>query len=100
MANPSAFRLSLAGIMAAAILSSTAHAAPVEHKQTPGAMIASAAVVPPGSSLYFLSGATGSPIDPKDMESPDAFGDTEAQALSIFTTMKAQLAAQIGRAHI
>lgn len=92
MANPSAFRLSLVGIVAAASLSSTAHAAPVEHKQAPGAMIASAAVVPPGSTLYFLSGATGAPIDPKDTESPGAFGDTEAQAMSIFTRMKAQLA--------
>jgi|UPI0003F5E3F2 2-iminobutanoate/2-iminopropanoate deaminase len=92
MANPSAFRLSLVGIIAAASLSSTAHAAPVEHKQAPGAMIASAAVVPPGSTLYFLSGATGAPIDPKDTESPGAFGDTEAQAMSIFTRMKAQLA--------
>jgi enamine deaminase RidA (YjgF/YER057c/UK114 family) len=70
----------------------SAQAATVEHKQTPGAMIASAAIIPPGSTLYYLSGATAAPIDPKDMESPDAFGDTEAQTLSIFTKMKAQLA--------
>lgn len=70
----------------------TAQAATVEHKQAPGAMIASAAIIPPGSTLYYLSGATGAPIDPKDVESPDAFGDTEAQTLSIFTRMKAQLA--------
>jgi enamine deaminase RidA (YjgF/YER057c/UK114 family) len=70
----------------------SASAATVEHKQAPGAMIASAAIIPPGSTLYYLSGATGAPIDPKDVESPDAFGDTEAQSLSIFTKMKAQLA--------
>lgn len=71
---------------------SSAHAATVEHKQAPGAMIASAAIVPPGSTLYFLSGATAAPIDPKDMDSANAFGDTEVQAMSIFTKMKAQLA--------
>ncbi|WP_066604697.1 RidA family protein [Sphingobium cupriresistens] len=76
----------------AAMAVPSAHAATVEHKQAPGAMIASAAIIPPGSTLYYLSGATGAPIDPKDMESPDAFGDTEAQTLSIFTRMKAQLA--------
>ncbi|NML09712.1 endonuclease [Sphingobium sp. AR-3-1] len=76
----------------AAMAVPSAQAATVEHKQAPGAMIASAAIIPPGSTLYYLSGATGAPIDPKDVESPDAFGDTEAQTLSIFTKMKAQLA--------
>ena len=81
-----------AALILAATAMGSAQAATVEHKQAPGAMIASAAIIPPGSTLYYLSGATGSPIDPKDMESPDAFGDTEAQTLSIFTKMKAQLA--------
>ncbi|BBF67838.1 RidA family protein [Sphingomonas bisphenolicum] len=79
-------------LAAMAATSTSAQAATVEHKQAPGAMIASAAIIPPGSTLYYLSGATGAPIDPKDVESPDAFGDTEAQTLSIFTRMKAQLA--------
>lgn len=82
----------LTALMLAAMAAPSAHAATVEHKQAPGAMIASAAIIPPGSTLYYLSGATGAPIDPKDVESPDAFGDTEAQTLSIFTKMKAQLA--------
>lgn len=81
-----------AALILAATAMGSAQAATVEHKQAPGAMIASAAIIPPGSTLYYLSGATGSPIDPKDMESLDAFGDTEAQTLSIFTKMKAQLA--------
>ncbi|KKW91461.1 endonuclease [Sphingobium chungbukense] len=94
MTTLSVLRFSHFGIAMAALTSFplAAHAATVEHKQAPGAMIASAAVVPPGSSIYFLSGATGAPIDPKDVESPGAFGDTEAQAMSIFTKMKAQLA--------
>ncbi len=79
-------------ILAALAATGSAHAATVEHKQAPGAMIASAAIIPPGSTIYYLSGATAAPIDPKDMESPDAFGDTEVQAMSIFTKMKGQLA--------
>ena len=75
-----------------AALASTAHAAGIERKAAPNAVIASSAVVPPGTRLIFLSGATGSPIDPKDTDSPGAFGDTKAQTLSIFTKMKAQLA--------
>ncbi|SEI71148.1 Enamine deaminase RidA, house cleaning of reactive enamine intermediates, YjgF/YER057c/UK114 family [Sphingobium sp. AP50] len=69
----------------------SASAATVEHKQTPGAMIASAAIIPPGSTFYYLSGATAAPINPADTDSADAYGDTEAQAMSIFTKMKAQL---------
>lgn len=83
--------LSLA-LAAMALTATSAHAATVEHKQAPGAMIASSATVPPGSTLYFLSGSTASPIDPADTSSPGAYGDTQAQTLSILTKMKAQLA--------
>ena len=80
-------------ILAVAALATTGHAAGVERKSSsPTAVIASSAMVPGGSKLYFLSGGTGSPIDPKDMESPNAFGNTEVQTLSILTKMKAQLA--------
>ncbi|MDI1296352.1 MAG: RidA family protein [bacterium] len=86
-------KATLALLLAATALTTTpAQAATVDHKQAPGAMIASAAIIPPGSTLYYLSGATAAPIDPKDMDSPGAFGDTQAQTLSIFTKMKAQLA--------
>lgn len=73
-------------------LGTTAQAQGVERKQGPGAMIASSAAVPGAAKVYYLSGSTGSPIDPKDTESANAFGDTKAQAISIFTKMKAQLA--------
>jgi 2-iminobutanoate/2-iminopropanoate deaminase len=80
-------------ILVAAALATAGHAAGVERKSaSPTAVIASSAMVPGGSKLYFLSGSTGSPIDPKDLESPNAFGNTEAQTLSILTKMKAQLA--------
>ncbi len=84
------FRLLLT---AALLVPGMAMAQGVERKQaSPTAMIASSAMVPDGSRLYFLSGSTGSPVNPADTESADAFGDTEAQTLSILTKMKAQLA--------
>lgn len=87
-------KFSIAMALAAlAVGTAPAHAAGVEHNAAPGAMIASSAVVPPGSTLYFLSGSVGSPVDPADTTSPDAYGDTEAQTFSIFTKMKAQLEA-------
>jgi len=83
--------------IATALLLSTscvygAHAAGIERKTAPNGMIASSVTVPSGSTLIFLSGSTGSPIDPKDTTSPGAFGNTEVQTMSIFTKMKAQLA--------
>lgn len=85
-------KAAITAFLLAAMATGSASAATVEHKQAPGAMIASAAIVPPGSTFYYLSGATAAPINPADTDSADAYGDTEAQALSIFTKMKAQLA--------
>ncbi len=77
----------------AALGTAPAMAQGVERQQaSPTAVIASSAAVPATAKLYFLSGSTGSPIDPKDMDSPAAFGDTRAQTMSILTKMKAQLA--------
>ncbi|MCP1468408.1 enamine deaminase RidA (YjgF/YER057c/UK114 family) [Sphingobium sp. OAS761] len=66
--------------------------AQVTRKQSDASPIAGSATVPPGATLYFLSGSTGSPIDPKVTDTPDAYGDTEAQTMSVLTKMKAQLA--------
>jgi enamine deaminase RidA (YjgF/YER057c/UK114 family) len=44
-----------------------------------------------GDTLY-LSGALASPIDPK--ATPPVFGDTETQAMSVFTTIQGRLKAQ------
>lgn len=76
----------------AALGMATTAQAQVTRKQSDASPIASSATVAPGATLYFLSGATGSPIDPKVTDTPDAFGDTEAQTMSILTKMKAQLA--------
>ncbi|WP_183956092.1 RidA family protein [Sphingobium fontiphilum] len=70
----------------------TAAQAQVTRKQSDASPIASSATVAAGATLYFLSGATGAPIDPKVTDTPDAYGDTEAQTMSILTKMKAQLA--------
>jgi enamine deaminase RidA (YjgF/YER057c/UK114 family) len=83
----------IAGFLMTAALTTGAHAGGIERKQaSPTAVIASSAAVPVGSKLFFISGTTRSPIDPKDTDSPGAFGDTKAQTLSILTKMKAQLA--------
>ncbi len=85
----------MAMALACTALSATvAHAAGIERtKGSPTSPIASTAKVPAGSTLFFLSGSTASPINPADLESPDAFGDTATQTKSILTKMKAQLEA-------
>jgi len=86
-------KAALAWALALAALGTTTTAqAQVSRKQSDASPIASSATVAPGATLYFLSGATGSPIDPKVTDTPDAYGDTEAQTMSILTKMKAQLA--------
>ncbi|WP_221792975.1 Rid family hydrolase [Aquisediminimonas sediminicola] len=76
-----------------AVSANAAYAAGIERtKGSPTSPIASTATVPAGSNLYFLSGSTASAINPADTESPNAFGDTGAQTLSILNKMKAQLA--------
>lgn len=76
-------------LAAMTVLGATGHAAGVERKQSsPTAMIASSAMVPPGSKIYYLSGSTASPVDPAKT---DTLGDTRTQTLSILTKMKAQL---------
>lgn len=57
---------------------------------SPTAIISSTATVPPGTTLYFISGTTPSPADPAK---PDELGDTRAQTLSILNKMKTQLEA-------
>lgn len=84
-----AFALAVATL---ALIAAPAQAQSVTRKQAPTSPIASSATVPPGATFYFLSGAVAAPIDPKVTDTPDAFGDTEAQTMSILTKMKAQLA--------
>jgi len=57
---------------------------------SPTAVIAGTASVPPGSRVVFLSGTTPAPLDPAN---PDNLGDTRQQTLSVLTRIKTQLEA-------
>jgi 2-iminobutanoate/2-iminopropanoate deaminase len=85
-------RFAATATLLAAAFCASAHAAEITRKSAPKAMIASSVTVPAGTTLTFISGTTGAPLDPKDTTSPGAYGNTEAQSFSIFTKMKAQLA--------
>ncbi|OYW44782.1 MAG: hypothetical protein B7Z08_08135 [Sphingomonadales bacterium 32-68-7] len=76
-----------------ALLLAAAVAAPASAQVTrtvgsPTSVISSTATVPPGATLYFISGTTPSPPDPAK---PDDLGDTRAQTLSVLTKIKTQL---------
>jgi len=54
--------------------------------------IARAVEVPAGKTIYFHSGITPAPLDPKAAEgSPEYWGDTRTQALSAFGRIKESL---------
>lgn len=57
-------------------------------KANPTAIISSTATVPPGTTLYFISGTTPSPKDPAK---PEDLGNTREQTLSVLTKIKTQL---------
>lgn len=60
----------------------------IERTGQPQGVIASTAMLPPGSKILYISGTTPSPIDPAK---PDELGDTATQTQSILSKMKAQL---------
>lgn len=63
--------------------------APVVRHATPDFPIASAVEVPPGYTLVFHSGMTPSPAKPDAPQgSPEYWGDTKTQALSVLTKIK------------
>lgn len=54
--------------------------------------IARAVEVPAGKTIFFHSGITPTPLDPKAAEgSPEYWGDTRTQALSVFGRIKQSL---------
>jgi enamine deaminase RidA (YjgF/YER057c/UK114 family) len=97
----SAKHLITAGL--AALLSTTLAAAPASAQVTriktnPNAVILDGVRVAAGTELYFLSGQLAAPLDPaKPMGpamTPDDFGDTKTQTISVLNKIKAQLASQ------
>ena len=62
---------------------------------TPNAPILAGVVVPGGTSLFYLSGQVPAAIDAsKPADSIDAYGDTKAQAVSVFKKIEALLTEQ------
>ena len=53
------------------------------------APIASATVVPPGYTTYYISGALPTPVTPAANGQPPVYGDTAAQTRSVLDNLKA-----------
>lgn len=69
--------------------SATAQAQVTRTKSNPNSVISTTATVPPGSTLYFISGTTPAPLDPAN---PEEMGDTRTQTISVLERIKAHLA--------
>lgn len=87
----------LASIAATAVLAlMAAHSAQaadiVRHSNNGNFPIARAVEVPAGKTIYFHSGMTPAPLDPKAKPgTPEYWGDTKAQTLSVFGRIKESL---------
>lgn len=77
-----------------ALMSSAGAAEVVRHPLAGGSKfpIARAVQVPAGTTIYFHSGITPAPLDPKAAEgSPEYWGDTRTQTMSVFGRIKESL---------
>jgi enamine deaminase RidA (YjgF/YER057c/UK114 family) len=95
MIRVSRFRFLVAVASCAAILAlaGSTHAADVvHHSNGTNFPIARAVEVPAGKTIYFHSGMTPAPADPKATPgSPEYWGDTKTQTLSVFARIKESL---------
>ena len=71
----------------------------VRHANTPPGLILQGVTVPAGAKRLYLSGQLAAPIDPASKTPPAQmttadFGDTKTQTISVFSKIKAILAAQ------
>lgn len=71
----------------------------VRHANTPPGLILQGVTVSAGVEMLYLSGQLAAPIDPTKKVAPAAmkiadYGDTKTQTISVFTKIKAILAAQ------
>ncbi len=71
----------------------------VRHANTPPGLILQGVTVPAGAKMLYLSGQLAAPIDPASKTPPAQltiadFGDTRTQTISVFTKIKAILAAR------
>ena len=95
MIRVSRFRFLVAVASCAAILAlaGSTHAADVvHHSNGTNFPIARAVEVPAGKTIYFHSGMTPAPADPKATPgTPEYWGDTKTQTLSVFARIKESL---------
>ena len=84
-------RAACAAILATAVTG--AHAADItRHSNGTNFPIARAVEVPAGKTIYFHSGMTPAPLDPKAKPgTPEYWGDTKTQTLSVFGRIKESL---------
>jgi enamine deaminase RidA (YjgF/YER057c/UK114 family) len=88
------FLLSIAAILVLTFAAASASRAAeiVRHSNGPSFPIARAVEVPAGKTIYFHSGMTPQPLDPKAKPgTPEYWGDTKAQTLSVFNRIKDSL---------
>jgi len=87
-------RAAVGAVIALTAASSTQAADIVRHSLGPNNNfpIARAVEVPAGKTIFFHSGTTPAPLDPKATPgSPEYWGDTKTQALSVFARLKESL---------
>jgi enamine deaminase RidA (YjgF/YER057c/UK114 family) len=87
-------RAAVGGVLALSVAGSTPAADIVRHPLMPANNfpIARAVQVPAGKTIWFHSGTTPAPLDPKATPgSPEYWGDTKTQALSVFARLKDSL---------
>lgn len=90
-------QLAATAALALAVGASASASAEVRRHKLPGSdfPIAQAVEVLPGTTLVYHSGTTPRPANPDAEEySPDYWGDTEAQTLSVFARLEESLAAK------
>ena len=84
--------------LAALVLPLQAQAQVTKIKSNPQALILDAAEVKAGTDMIFVSGQLASPLDPakpmSELKSPDDFGDTKTQTISVLGKIKAVLEKQ------
>jgi enamine deaminase RidA (YjgF/YER057c/UK114 family) len=83
----------LASAVAFAGLASTAQAQEINRTvANPNALFASVVAVPPGYTLYFVSGALPTPVAPAANGQPANWGDSSQQTQSVLNNLKASMA--------
>jgi enamine deaminase RidA (YjgF/YER057c/UK114 family) len=87
------FPMSAAASVLAMMAGQAAHGAEiVRHANNSNFPIARAVEVPAGKTIYFHSGMTPAPLDPKAKPgTPEFWGDTKTQTLSVFARIKESL---------